>query len=241
MSEPSNVENPDVEGAGANQPPVSPQKENSIAGAPQSSQEFLELKKRLDLTERELKGLQSRQDKSTNEVQRFMEDVKAHVAKGKSLDEAEQLVHADRKAAEKDDLLYQIAQKVGVLGGSPQNVAGNNSNAADEAARVLQEYDIPLNDPQAIPLLELKGVELVKAVGKLAVQRAKSQTPPDSSEAGSIKGGPPTPKPGVEKLTEQYQKDMQAAPRGPKGDAERKAIKERARKDGVPVDSIGFV
>jgi hypothetical protein len=187
MTDTSNVDDPNPDGAGDNQSPVSPEKGNSIVGAPQSSQEFLELKKGYARLESELKGLQSRQDKDKNEVQRFMEDVKAHVAKGLTLDEAEQAVVADRKASEKEELLYKIAQKVGVLDNSPQNVAGNNSNAADEAAKVFAKYGVDPNDPVAIGFTSLKGAELKAAVADYAFEKSK-QPSLDSSAATSIQG-----------------------------------------------------
>jgi hypothetical protein len=227
-----NVENPNLEGAEGNQPPVSPEQGKSIAGQPQSSHEFLELKQGYARLEKELKGLQSRQDKSTNEVQRFMEDVKGQMAKGLSLDEAEQAVHANRKAAEKDELLYQIATKLGI-GNSPQTVTGNNTNAADEAASVFSEYGIDPNDAEAVSLLELRGTELVKAVSKLAIKRAKQSTP-DSSEATAITGNPPQPA-GAEKLTADYIKDMRAARGKP---ADLRAIKDKYLKQGVKVHEI---
>lgn len=230
-----NVDTPNLEGAEGNQPAVSPEQGKSIAGTPSNSQEFLELKQGYARLEKELKGLQSRQDKSTNEVQRFMEDVKAQVAKGLSLDEAEQVVHESRKANAKDDLLNQIAARLGI-GNSPQNVTGNNNNAADETVTVFSEYGINPNDPDATPLLGLQGTDLVRAVSKLAIKRAKTQSP-DSSEATSLQSEVPKP-PGIEGLTSQYQKDMLAARGKP---SLLKDIKENARKAGVPVDSIAFV
>lgn len=234
MTQP-NVEDPNLEGAGGDQPPVSPEQGKSIAGAPNSSQEFLELKQGYVRLERELKGLQSRQDKDKNEVQRFMEDVKAHVAKGLSLDEAEQAVNQSRKAEAKDDLLYRIAQKVGVLDGSPQTVAGNGRKAADEVADVFAEYNVDPNDPDAAPLLELQGADLIKGVSKLALKRAKPNVP-DSSEATAVSGSQPKP-PGIEAATRQYQEDM-LKNRGNRSAL--KAIKEKAIKAGVPVDTIVF-
>ena len=164
-----------------------------------------------------------------------MEDVKGQMAKGLSLDEAEQAVHANRKAAEKDELLYQIATKLGI-GNSPQSATGNSLKAADEAQSVFSEYNVDPNDPEAIPLLGLQGTDLVKAVSKLAIKRAKQSTP-DSSEAPSLSSGAPKA-PGIEGLTNQYQKDMLAARGKP---SLLKSIKENARKAGVPVDSIAFV
>src|SRR5688572_33147927 len=131
-----NVESETLEGAGNDQSPVSQSKGKSIDGTPLSSQELLEIRRELELTRKELKGLQSRTDKDKNETQRFMDEIKTHVAKGKTLDEAEKIVYADREAKQKDDLLIKIAQKVGVLDNSPQDIAGNNSNAADEVAEV---------------------------------------------------------------------------------------------------------
>jgi len=85
-------------------------------------------------------------------------------------------------------------------------------------------------------LLELRGTDLVKAVSKLAIKRAKQSTP-DSSEAPSLSSGAPKP-PGLSGLTQQYQSDMIAARGKP---SLLKDIKEKARKAGVPVDSIAFV
>lgn len=229
-----NVENPNLDGAEGNQPPVSPEQGKSIDGKPQIPQEFLELKKGYDRLEKELKGLQSRQDKSTNEVQRFMEDVKGQMAKGLSLDEAEQAVHANRKAAEKDELLYQIATKLGI-GNSPQTATGTSTNAADEVASVFSEYSVNPNDPEAIPLLELHGTDLVKAVSKLAIKRAK-QSPPDSSEAGSIQGSPPVPA-SAGQLKQNYIKEIEAN-RGNKAGI--KAVQEKYRKLGFDTGNVGF-
>lgn len=239
MTENPNVDGPDLEGAGSDQTPVSQKKDGSIAGAPQSSQELLELRQNQIRLEKELKGLQSRQDKNQNEVQRFMEEVKGHVAKGKTLEEAEQLVHQSREAEKKDQLLYQIAERLGVGNSSQTPVAGNNSDATDEAARVLADLELNPNDPEVTALFALKGVEFAKEAGKLAVRKAK-QSPPDPSEATALQGGSPAPKPGVVQATEEYKKEMLSAPRGRSGDAQRALAKEKARKAGVPVESITF-
>jgi hypothetical protein len=235
MTEATNVDNTNLEGAGENQSSVSQEQAKSIAGAPSTSQEFLELKKALELTRSELKGLQGRQDKDKTEVQRFMEDVKAQMAKGKTLEQAEQAVHESREAKSKDDLLYKIAQKVGVLDGSPQNAAGNGSNAADETAKVFEEYNVDPNDPEATPLLALQGVELIKAVSKLALKRAKPSAT-DSSEASALRTEPAPPA-SVEAATQKYKEDMLKA-RGNR--ALLADIKAKARKGGVPVDSVDF-
>lgn len=118
--------------------------------------------------------------------------------------------------------------------------AGNTSDNNVEAIKVFDEYGVDPNDPEAIQLYNLRGVELVKAVSKLAVKKAKS-TPTDSSEASSLQGSPNIKDRSVEELTKKYQQDILATPRGKSGDSIRRQLKEQARKNGVPVDSIAFV
>lgn len=168
-------------GAGeSTNPPVS----QSIESAPKQSQEFLELKKALEQTQSELKGLQSRQDKETNEVQRFMGEIKKRVASGMSLDEAEKSVTADQKSAEKDALLYEIAKKVGVTGSPPANSAGNGNPPATDKASLLAEYGLSENDPDVVSaLLSEKDVE--KAALKVAFKRSQKQSDPAAAPATS--------------------------------------------------------
>ena len=171
---------------GTTTPPVS----KPIEGAPQQSQELLEIKKQLELTRSELKGLQSRQDKEQNEVQRFMGEVKKRMAKGMSLEEAEQAVVADSQAAAEKDLLHKIAQKVGVLD-SPSTPAptGNGRGQTIDAASTLSMYGLNGNDPDvAAALASEKDVE--KAALKVVFNRSKQPTP-DASASTSVTGTPP--------------------------------------------------
>lgn len=156
-----------------------------IEGAPQQSQELLEIKKALELTRSELKGLQSRQDKETNEVQRFMGEVKKRMAKGMSLEEAEQAVVADEQAAKKDDLLFKIAQKVGVLDSPSDNPAGNGQTPTFDVASTLSKYELEANDPEVIERI-LRGnfktpEDAELAALRLAYQRAKPNQPSPSA------------------------------------------------------------
>jgi hypothetical protein len=235
MTEATNVEETQPEGANADQANVSEGKAKSIADAPPSSQELLEIRKELQLTRSELKGLQGRQDKEQNEIQRFMEDVKAQMAKGLSFDEAEQAVNKSREASLKDDLLFKMAEKLGVLGDSPQNTAGNGSNAANEVAKVFDKYGISANDPEAVPLLDLRGVDLIDGVASLAIKRAK-QTPLDASEASSI-SGKSAPAATPEALKSEYISKMNAA-RGNRKQIE--TLKAQYKDKGVDIYSIDF-
>jgi len=203
MTDP-NVGTSDPQGADGSQPSVSAGNEKPIAGVPPVPQELLDIKRELELTRKELKGLQSRQDKETNEVQRFMDEVKAQMAKGKSLEEAEQSVYAEREAATEKELLRKIAEKV--LGDSPSKSAvGNSNETAVEVAAVFEKYGVPLNDPEAVPLLDLRGANLVDGVASLALKRAKTSIP-DSSEAPSLQG-PGASRPDLVAQLAELQKD----------------------------------
>lgn len=236
-----NVENPNLEGAGANQAPVSPEQGKSIAGQPDSSQELLELRKNQARLDAEIKGLQSRQDKDKNEHQRFMDEIRSNMAKGMSLDDAERAVNQTREAKAKDDLIFKMAQKLGVTDESPTINTGTVVQSADVTA-IISEYGLDLSDPVVKVAFEGKNFSRQDAellAGRLLKDKSKRPTPTDA-QAPSQEGTPPVPQ-GVEGATKQYMKDMQATPRGKAGDGIRRELKEKARKAGVPVDSIGFV
>jgi hypothetical protein len=113
----------------------------------------------------------------------------------------------------------------------------NGSNV--EALKVFEELGVNPNHPEASTLFNLKGEELIKGVAKLAI-KTKSTSTVDSSEAPSLQSAP-AQQAGVKELTEKYQRDLLATPRGKAGDSQRRQLKEQARKNGVPVDSIAFV
>src|SRR5688572_1136556 len=154
MAQTTNVGDQSQDGAGENtNSPVSPGSGQPIAGSPQSSQELLDLKREIELTRRELKGLQSRQDKELNETQRFMADVKKQMAGGKSLEEAEQAVIENRKVQEEKELLFKIARKVGVLDDVSQTTAGNGAVVTEGAAQVISELKLDANSADVISIL----------------------------------------------------------------------------------------
>ena len=219
---------------GATNSPVSPDK--PIDGAPDQSQVLQKLQKDLELTRRELQGLQGRQDKETTEVQKFMGEVKKRMANGMSLEQAEQSITAEQQAAQKDDLLFKIARKVGVLDESPSNTTGNSVPVANDKASTLQQYNLDANDPDVAEAIRGKdGSDLKLAVLEVALKRATKPVA-DVSAAPTIQGRP-TPPAGVDALTAEYQKEMIAA-RG-----NRTAIvetRQKYKKLGVPVDSVVF-
>ena len=197
---------------------------------------FEALTKRLDEVDARSKSLQGDKDRGVNKAQEEVKELKRKIAeieklKKTGLDED----GAIEEYSFREDVRI-IKDQLSKLGSAQTSPAGNGTSPADEQAKVFDEYSVDPNDPEAIPLLELRGTDLVKAVSKLAIKRAKQSTP-DSSEAPSLSSGAPKP-PGLSGLTQQYQSDMIAARGKP---SLLKDIKEKARKAGVPVDSIAFV
>jgi len=180
------------------------------------------------------KALQSQKDKRFSTIEKTLDGFKPVMEQVQALLTPEQL--KEFKQIQKDAEFEEL--KKAVFGGTQTSTqpSGTQKGTAEEAQAVFEEYSINPNDPEAIPLLGLQGTDLVKAVSKLAIKRAKQSTP-DSSEAPSLSSGAPKPV-GIGGLTEQYQKDMLTARGKP---SLLKDIKEKARKAGVPVDSIAFV
>ncbi len=196
------------------------------------------LTRKLDEVDARSKALQGDKDRGVNQTKDEVKELKRKIAeieklKKTGLDED----GAIEEHSFREDI-RAVKDQLTKLTSTQTQTAGNGEGSADDVARLFEKYGVPINDPESTPLLGLKGLELKSAVQDLALKRAKQSTL-DSSEAGSLQGGPPAPKAGVEKLTEKYQSDLLAIPRGDAGKAQRAALKEQARKDGVPVDRIG--
>jgi len=174
---------------GATNSPVSPAK--TIDGAPDQSQGRLNIEKEIGLLRSELRGLQGRQDKEATEVQKFMGEVKKRMANGMSLDEAEQSITAEQQAAQKDDLLFKIARKVGVLDEPPSTPAGNGQPMASDAASTLQQYGLNANDPDVAEAIRGKSdpLEIKLAALEVAYKRATKPSP-DASASTAVQGRP---------------------------------------------------
>lgn len=188
MTDNLNVDNEGVDGGAGNQPALSQQPAKSIDGTPQGSQDLSSIAKSVELLTKELRGMQSRTDKDKNETQRVLEEIKSHMAKGMNFEQAEQAVNENKISREKDELLYKMAEKLGVLGSTSQTVpTGNGTSAVDDTAKVFSDYEIDPNDPAVSPFLSLKGAELKAAVADYAFKKSK-QSPRDPSEATTLGG-----------------------------------------------------
>lgn len=149
---------------------------------------FEALTKRLDEVDARSKSLQGDKDRGVNKAQEEVKELKRKIAeieklKGTGLD----MDGAIEEYNFREDV-RTIKDQLSKLGSAQTSPAGNGVNLVDEQAKVFEEYELNPNDPEAVSLLELRGTELIKAVSKLAIKKAKS-TPPDSSEAPTLQGG----------------------------------------------------
>lgn len=183
-------------------------------------------------------GLYSRQDKQQNAFSDFLKEFNKAKASGLSdqdaQTQAESTLQDREKQLKREKALDLVLEKFG--NDLPATAAGTSQSVTDEASQVFAKYKVDMNDPGAVDFLSLKGAELKAAVADYAFTK-QNQPALDSSAATSL-GSSPAPKVGVEGLTQKYQEDMKKA-RGNKSLL--KSIKDTARKNGVPVDSITFV
>ena len=182
------------------------------------------------------KAVQSQKDKRFSTIEKDISDFKPVLEQVKNLLTPEQLKEYNR--IQKDVEFEEL--KKAVYGNNPNGTPTNGTpkSTAEEVQSIFKEFGVDPNHPEAHTLFNLKGVELYKGVAQLAI-KSKS-TPVDSSEAPSLQGRP-APQAGIKELTAKYQQDILATPRGKSGDSIRRQLKEQARKNGVPVDSIAFV
>lgn len=137
--------------------------------------------------------------------------------------------------AETKRMIRELYNKGGAL---PTNsTSGNVAASGGKVAEVVKEFGLDENDAEVVDVYRRYSNpdEQEKAVLRLAASRARKDSP-SVSASPTIQGRPNAPA-GIEQLTKEYQKNMIAAA-GNK--ALVKSLKDKARKDGVPVDSIVF-
>jgi hypothetical protein len=185
---------------------------------------------------KELRGLQSRQDKSESTFQQQLAKFNQIKTQGNLTDDqalAEmQRGDAEAQRWEKIDKRFdELAARIGG-GGAPTN----DSNAA---AKVFESIGLDLKDVRVASALIRKydtpeAVELAAYRLQREIAQAPNPSPAQFASSGSTSSG----KKNVEELTQDYTKEIQEA-RG-KGARFGEAIKQKYRDQGVPVDSITF-
>lgn len=177
-------------------------------------------------------------DRQTNDFRKWMGDVERLEKGGMSRDEAIAKLETDQQSEQRwqtfESRLNEIASLV--RGGGVANAQ------AQMLTEVMSEYKLDPKDPYVASQLQGKKfenrTEAEAWAGRVFREKMTSNQPNAAQQASSPMGS--VPKQSVEELTRQYQSDMMAVPRGYQGDAQRRELKERARKAGVPVDQIGF-
>lgn len=195
--------------------------------------------KRVEEIDKAYKTFQSGKDRGANESKKASEEVAELKRKIAEIEKLKKAGLDEDGAIEEHSFredIRAVKEQLSKIGSVQTQPAGNRESLVDEKAKVLAELELSANDPEVIPLLDLPEKELAIQAGKLALRKAK-QSPPDSSEAGSLQGGQPAPA-GVKQLTQNYIQEMKGAMG--KGNQFGNAIKDKYRKLGVPVDEVSF-
>lgn len=172
----------------------------------------------------DLKGVQT-------QVDRVLQIMEAH---GLTKEDAINVVQQQDEDAETKRMIRELYQKNST---PTAGASGNVQASGGKVAEVVKEYGLDENDAEVIDIYRRYSDpnEQEKAALRLAASRARKDSP-SVSASPTIQGRPNAPA-GIEQLTKEYQKNMIAAA-GNK--ALVKSLKDKARKDGVPVDSIVF-
>jgi len=233
----------DLDSGQSNGTPVSPNAGSSNGNGDSSGsfdarklQSTIEaLTRKLDEVDQRSKALQGDKDRGITKTKSEVDELKRKIAE---IEKIKKTGLDDDGAIEEFSFredVRAIKEQLSKLTSTQAPPAGNGANLAEETAKVFEEYKLDPNDPEAVSLLSLQGVDLVKAVSKLAIKRAQTPTS-DSSEASAINGSPAKPA-GVEALTKDYIKSMQAA-RGNKRLLSQ--IREDFKKKGVDIYNVDF-
>jgi hypothetical protein len=195
--------------------------------------------KKLEEIDGRTKALQGDKDRGVNKTRKEVEQLKQQMAEIERLKKAG---FGEDEAFEELSFrqeLSEVKEALKNFGSARTQTAGNGEGEGVDVAKVFGERGLDLKDPQvALEVSKKYGspAEAELAAYKLRDRLAANPTHNPAQDV-AIVGKQPSPQ-SVDALTKQYQLDMIAA-RG-KPDAIRQ-IKENARKNGVPVDSVTFV
>lgn len=214
---------------------VSPQGTPPIEGADQLLN-LLESRfsSKFDNLTKELRGLQSRQDKAENSFQERLAKLDQLQGQGLSREQALAKMEAeDADVSWRKNLETRLEQIASQLGSG-----GTQTNRQQQVADVFANVGLDPKDPRVAPFL-VKEYQSPEAMELAAYRLHKelTQTPTPTAAQGASLQSKPESRADVAELTQKYQNDMLAARGKP---SELKRIKEEARKNGVPVDSIVF-
>ena len=231
MAEIQNEGNPQAEGAGSQ--PVSSGEGKPFEGSQNELVELLKAQsKKLETFEKEIRGLQSKQDKGDKQFKEFMADYQKQVAAGVPDHEAYEIAqnnqNAKKRQAEREALLDQLlAERSGKSVGADSKLA--------KAKELALKYGIDENDPSLAEIVSTKDED--RWEGEIAIRAIKKTSPQSLGGVPSMPATPSPSKPDLQRLGEEYVNKVLEA----KGNKMLvRQLREEYRKKGVPVDNTVF-
>lgn len=191
------TDNLTVDGNGAGGSPSQPVSKPAIEDADALSKLLDEkLDKVLKPVLGEIRGLQSRQDKSDKTYREFLDEFKKQKASGLNDADAETAATAElekRKKAEQREVLFDaMARKLGLV---PDEPVGNGGGGAVNVAEVVADFGLDPKDPAVIAELLSKSYADEAAALKAArdYKRAKANAPKPTEADRPTSPAAPTP------------------------------------------------
>lgn len=222
--------------AGTPNPAVSPQGTPPIEGADQLLSVLRgEISKQFETFGKELRGLQSRQDKTENRFVEQLAKLDKYEKNGLSRDEALAKMDADEAETNwRKNFEAKIDQLAALVGS-----AGTQPNRQQVVSEVFSNVGLDPKDPRVAAHLvkEYKDEKEMK-LAAYELKEELSKTPSPTQAQGASLQGKPELKQSVEELANSYKSEMLAAPRGKAGEATRKAIMDKFKSQGVKVHEI---
>mgnify|MGYP001612159682 CR=1 FL=1 len=211
---------------------------SSSASQPQDA-----LGERLTRIEKMLSSFQSGKDRAidktrseVDELRKAFSDVQTLMKKGLSEEEAFDELEGRKVDSEFKQAVLELRDAL--KGGKSLPVQAGGAQAVPSVVEVLNSFkELDANDPDVVSkVLSLTDAKEAEFAALKLIRQRTAQKPPSPSAAATIAGKPSSPA-NVETLTKKYQNDMIAG----RGNKELgNSIKTKARKDGVPVDSVTF-
>ena len=198
--------------------------------------EVTALKAKLSELEKQFSGLQGRQDKADNNLGKAQEAIDRYQSlldQNLSPKEAKATMAKEDEAKSKDKMLEELYNAV--IGGKLSGVTGTNTQQTSEATRLIQELGLDGNSPEVNAVLAegLEGLALENKLLKLSLPKKAASAPP-------AKMPEPVVRQTDSALANEYIREVQALPRGPKSREALLALKAKYGSQGVDVHNIGF-
>ena len=185
----------EVVGGGSGLPNQDLSSTNSESIPSQKVEDVNILKGELETLKKELRGLQSRQDKGTSEISEILAEFKKQQKSGLDDTDAElaavSAIEKRNKAAKRDQALDLLIEKLN-LGEVSEQLTGSKEVGASDYKKVISEFGVDPTSPDIISLIKGSNdaTELAIKLGK------RKQSPaPTIAQAAAVVGSPPPPPP----------------------------------------------